>query len=64
MGEREQPKTDQQHGGRRGDRLREGGPSQPGHLRPEIDAKDQTGENEGQISQNTQESSGLGSGQS
>ena len=52
-------------GGRQGVRNREGGPSQDGHLSPQIDRKDPTAETEdGQIAQDRQQSSGLGSGQS
>jgi hypothetical protein len=54
----------QQQGGRGGDPQREGGASKPGHLRPDIDEKDPTGGKKGQIAQNSQQSSGQGSGQS
>lgn len=56
----------QQHpdGGRRGDPQRQGGASEAGHLRPEIDAKEGKGDGERQIAQDRQQSSGQGSGQS
>ncbi|HSV04016.1 MAG TPA: hypothetical protein VLI41_12505 [Phenylobacterium sp.] len=54
----------QQQGGRGGKPLHQGGPSKPGHLRPEIDARDPTGGKHGEIAQNRQQSSGQGSGQS
>jgi hypothetical protein len=61
---RQDVQKQQQQGGRGGDPQREGGASRPGHLRPDIDARDPTGGEEGEIAQNTQQSSGQGSGQS
>jgi hypothetical protein len=63
-GQQQQNPKQQQQGGRGGDPQREGGASKPGHLRPEIDARDPTGGKQGEIAQNTQQSSGQGSGQS
>lgn len=60
----DQNQKQQQQGGRMGEPRHEGGASKPGHLRPDIDAKDPTGGKDGQIAQNTQESSGQGSGRS
>lgn len=62
---RRQQQQQQQDGGRMGDPGHRGGPSKAGHLRPEIDSTDETGEGRGgQIAQNRQQSSGQGTGQS
>ena len=57
------PKTGED-GGRKGEPNREGGADEPGHLSPQIDRNDPTAERGGQIAQDSQQSTGLGSGQS
>lgn len=60
------PQTDgqpQDQGGRRGERLHEGGAAKDGHLSPQADVKGGKSEGGGQIAQDRQQSSGQGSGQ-
>ena len=53
-----------EQGGRRGKTGHEGGAAKEGHLPPQIDVKDGKAEGGGQIAQDSQQSSGQGSGQS
>lgn len=57
-------KEQQHEGGRRGEPLHEGGASKPGHLSPQIDERGGKSEGGGQIAQESQQSSGQGTGQS
>jgi len=50
-------------GGRRGERLHEGGAAKDGHLSPQADVKGGKSEGGGQIAQDRQQSSGQGTGQ-
>jgi hypothetical protein len=55
--------TQDEDGGRMGEPRHMGGADKPGHLSPQIDIKDDTSENGGQIAQASQQASGQGSGQ-
>jgi hypothetical protein len=57
-------RKDQREGGREGDPGHLGGASKGGHLSPRADVKGGKAEGGGQIAQDSQQSSGQGSGQS